>query len=279
MARNNVRLARYSATQALQQIMQELYSDSDASADDSGSDYEDHVSEQSEISDEESAVPDHEEPTASSCTFTAPEMERGRGRGRGRCRGRGRGRVVSSGKVLHSDNSSDISVLRGKNNFEWKTDPPAVGRRREQDIMRSMPGLTAAAVANGPVDAFKLFVTHDIISNVVLQTNREARRRIRDWNDRHPSELRQEWTAVTDDEVFAFLGLCILAGAYKSNHEPVTTLWSEREGRPAFTATMSRNRFTDIQFHPVQRLLLLCQNVVDVPFACVGKTKKFRESV
>jgi hypothetical protein len=77
MATNNIRLARYSAAQALQQIMNELNSDSDASVDDSGSDYEDHISEQSEVSDEENAVSDHEEPTASSST--APEMERGRG--------------------------------------------------------------------------------------------------------------------------------------------------------------------------------------------------------
>jgi hypothetical protein len=46
--------------------------------------------------------------------------------------------------------------------------------------------------------------------------------------------------------MLAFLGLCVLAGAYKSNLEPVSTLWSEHEGRPAFITTMSRNRFTDI---------------------------------
>jgi hypothetical protein len=34
MATNNIRLARYSAAQALQQIMNELDSDSDASVDD-----------------------------------------------------------------------------------------------------------------------------------------------------------------------------------------------------------------------------------------------------
>jgi hypothetical protein len=55
MATDNIRLARYSPAQALQQIMNELDSDSDASVDDSGSDYEyeDHISEQSEVSDDE----------------------------------------------------------------------------------------------------------------------------------------------------------------------------------------------------------------------------------
>ena len=84
MATNNVRLVRYSAAQALQQIMHELDSDSEASADDSDTEYEDHVSEQSEVSDEENDVPDHEEPTAS--ISAAPDMERSLGRGRGRGR-------------------------------------------------------------------------------------------------------------------------------------------------------------------------------------------------
>ena len=44
----------------------------------------------------------------------------------------------------------------------------------------------------------------------------------------------------------AFIGLCILAGVYKSNHELVASLWSEKEGRPIFSATMSRTRFTII---------------------------------
>jgi hypothetical protein len=53
MASGNVRLARYSAAQALQQILRDLDSDSDVSVDESGSDYEDHVSEQSDYSDGE----------------------------------------------------------------------------------------------------------------------------------------------------------------------------------------------------------------------------------
>lgn len=47
-------------------------------------------------------------------------------------------------------------------------------------------------------------------------------------------------------EIRAFLGLCILAGVYRSSNEPISTLWSEREGRPVFTSTMARNRFTDV---------------------------------
>lgn len=92
----------------------------------------------------------------------------------------------------------------------------------------------------------QFFVTKEIVDNIVLQTNREARRRIRAWNEDNPEKLRGEWNPVEGDEIRAFIGLCILAGAYRSNHESISTLWSEREGRPVFTATVSRNRFTDI---------------------------------
>ena len=37
-----------------------------------------------------------------------------------------------------------------------------------------------------------------------------------------------------------------MAGLHKCNHEPISLLWSEKEGRPVYIATMSRNRFTDI---------------------------------
>ena len=42
----------------------------------------------------------------------------------------------------------------------------------------------------------------------------------------------------------AFIGLNLLAGLHKSNHGPISSLCSEKEGRPIYTATMSRNGFT-----------------------------------
>jgi len=96
------------------------------------------------------------------------------------------------------------------------------------------------------VDAFQFFITEEMTNNIVLQTNREARRRIRAWNESNPEKLHVDWKPVYGEEVRAFIGLCILAGAFRSSHEPVSTLWSEREGRPVFTATMSRSRFTDM---------------------------------
>ena len=145
-----------------------------------------------------------------------------------------------------AERSSSGQPLFGKNKFVWHCDPPAAGRRREQDIIRTPPGVTSASQCDNIVDTFHLLITAEIIDNIVLQTNREGKRRTIDWIAVHPDHQPREWKAVTDVEIRAFIGLCILAGVYKCNHESTHRLWSEDEGRPVFKATMSRNRFTDI---------------------------------
>jgi len=109
-------------------------------------------------------------------------------------------------------------------------------------------GVTALARTNAKyvVDAFQFFITEEMTNNIVLQTNKEASRRIRALNESNREKLHVDWKPVDGEEVRAFIGLCIQAGAFRSSHEPVSPLWSEREGRAVFTATMSRSRFTDM---------------------------------
>ena len=52
----------------------------------------------------------------------------------------------------------------------------------------------------------------DLIS---LETNREARRKVRQWNDDNP-ENQREWNEVDSTEIKAFIGLCLYAGLHKS---------------------------------------------------------------
>jgi Transposase IS4 len=244
-----IRLARYSAKEVLQKIFEESDDGEDDITDndnDSVSDKDDHVSENSEHSDVESA--DDEVVIATKCVpaqgtnirSSSSVVKRGRGRGlRGARAGRQQGDAVEP-------NSSSCHPMTGKNGFLWERQPPASGRRRVQDIIRTSPGVTASSRCGTIFDTYKLFLTPEIIDSIVLQTNREARRRIRAWNERNPENQHAEWKPVNDNEIVAFIGLCILAGVYRANHEPQSSLWSEREGRPVFIATMSRTRFRDI---------------------------------
>ena len=45
----------------------------------------------------------------------------------------------------------------------------------------------------------------------------------------------------------AFIGLMVLAGAFKAQHRPTCELWSTMEGQPVFRATMSEQRFKQIK--------------------------------
>ena len=114
-----------------------------------------------------------------------------------------------------------------------------------QDIIRTPPGIKDAAKCNSVEEAFGFFITPTMVDLIALETNREARRRVRQWNEDNP-ENQRDWQEVDSTEIKAFVGLCLYAGLHKSNHETVSLLWSENEGRPMFTATMSRNRFTSI---------------------------------
>ena len=46
--------------------------------------------------------------------------------------------------------------------------------------------------------------------------------------------------------LWAYIGLFLLAGVYKSNHESLPSLWDYIKGRPIFRATMSLLRFRNI---------------------------------
>jgi hypothetical protein len=77
-------------------------------------------------------------------------------------------------------------------------------------IFLCWPGLTATVSAKSIFDAFQLFISREI-SHVVLQTNRKAGRQIREWNDCYPSELRQEWSTITGDEIMAYFKCSVTA--------------------------------------------------------------------
>ena len=139
------------------------------------------------------------------------------------------------------------NTLVGKDGTLWQTQPPATRRRRTTDIIRQAPGITSTADSTSVKEAFTLFITEVMIDLLVLETNREARRKIDEWNRKNP-DVRKIWKPVDSIEIglHAFVGLNILAGLHKSIREPISSLWSEKEGRPIYNATMSRSRFTEI---------------------------------
>ena len=240
------RIVYYNTEETFRAVLEGQSDESELEVSDCSDTESDHLSEPSDHSDTESAptVPHDRNETDQVVTPSEPPNEPRRGRGRGRNRGqaRGRGQPV---RVAGGEEGIAQDVLMAKNGTVWQTTPQNGGRRRMQDIIRTPPGKTDAAKCNSVEEAFGFFITRTMVDLIALETNREARPRVRQWNEDNP-ENQRDWQEVDSTEIKAFVGLCVNAGLHKSNHESVSSLWSENEGRPMFTATMSRNRFTNI---------------------------------
>uniref|UniRef100_A0A672L2B3 PiggyBac transposable element-derived protein domain-containing protein n=1 Tax=Sinocyclocheilus grahami TaxID=75366 RepID=A0A672L2B3_SINGR len=125
-------------------------------------------------------------------------------------------------------------------NILWTPAPPPPEQRERlpaHRIIKMTPGPTRLACANAEDirSTFELFFPDDIKPILIEMTNLEGKRVFRDtWKD-------LDWT-----DLQAFFGLLILAGVYRSHHEPMSSLWHGVSGRAIFRATMSLKSFTNL---------------------------------
>lgn len=112
------------------------------------------------------------------------------------------------------------------------------GRASRENIINLMPGLTRYAssrITEVEISSFELFFPPPLVRIILNYTNIEGRR-IYD----------KEWTDIDSTELFAFIGLLLLAGVFRSNNESSESLWDSQKGRPIFAATMSLKTFKKI---------------------------------
>ena len=96
-------------------------------------------------------------------------------------------------------------------------------------------------------EAFKLFLTEDMMSTVRTNTNHK----INAFFDRLPADYdygRRPFLSTIDRlDLDAFIGLCLYRGLYKLNTVAVKKFFSDKYGPHLFSATMSRDRFSFIR--------------------------------
>ena len=124
------------------------------------------------------------------------------------------------------------SSYEGKDGTTWKASPVLPSSRtRASNIVREKPGPKASP--QSITEAFELYFDDDIVEVIVDATNQEAAR-----------QIGKKWAKKTDaEEVKAFFGLLLIAGALKAKHLSYDLLWSTSYGPPIFRATMSLKRF------------------------------------
>ena len=185
------RVVYYSTEETLRAVLEGQSDESELEVSDSSDVESDHLSDPSDHSDTESAptLPNDENARNQVDVPPEPQNEPRRGRGRGRGVGRNRGQARGRGQpiqVVGGEEDIAQDVLIAKNGTVWQTTPPNRGRRRIQDIIRTPPGITHAAKCNSIEEAFGFFITPAMADLIALETNREARRKVRQWNDDNP---------------------------------------------------------------------------------------------
>jgi len=135
----------------------------------------------------------------------------------------------------------EVTFQSKNGNLLWHSSPRERGGRvRGENIVRMTPGPTRYAIShvNDIKSSFLLFLPETIEKIITDMSNLEGRRVFGD-----------KWEELDQADLHAYMGLLILAGVYRSNHEATMSLWDAESGRPIFRATMSLGQFHVISSH------------------------------
>ena len=109
--------------------------------------------------------------------------------------------------------------------------------------MRGPVGLkNAASKAKTEIDHFLLFITHEILADVLHHTNKK----IDSLLAKLPADFNKDFKysfvkEVSEMELKAFIGIFLYRRLYKLNTMGIRKLFSDSYGPPMFSAVMSRN--------------------------------------
>ena len=99
---------------------------------------------------------------------------------------------------------SDLNTQTRKDGTVWSSFSSPLGRIRSQNIIKTRLHGVCASDIYTPKDAFQIFFSKNIVEEIMLCTNLQGRR------------VATKWNAVQKDELLAFIGVLLLAGAEKT---------------------------------------------------------------
>ncbi|XP_046666743.1 piggyBac transposable element-derived protein 4-like [Homalodisca vitripennis] len=132
----------------------------------------------------------------------------------------------------------------GENDGEVMMDEWTEFKGRQQEFLFTSTSEYHLNMANDakPVDYYLAFITDDIIQMMVVETNRNASKVLRETRLNRSSRLNK-WAPTDDVEMWKFIGILIWMGL--SNHPRITDYWSGNilYKNTVASQVMSRNRF------------------------------------
>lgn len=145
-----------------------------------------------------------------------------------------------------------VKEMKSKNGTRWFSMPtvaPSVSKFK--GIRRGYGRPKEQINLKTPAEALKLFLTPDIVQEIVSETNREAEKKLETKHEKalkiNPYAKKGVWKQFSETEFWAFLGLVITAGVQKSWDIPVRELFLDPRSDPIYRATFSVNRFEEIR--------------------------------
>ena len=131
--------------------------------------------------------------------------------------------------------------------WEWhtKTERGVSGRAANQNILRGAEGPSGRAkAAKMPVEGFELFITDEMMQDVVNSTNKNIRNFMTGFHDVLKESSKYRYVKETDlIKLKALIGLLYLRAALQLNIFNTREIFFHERSHEIFAATMSYNRF------------------------------------
>lgn len=147
-------------------------------------------------------------------------------------------------EVRAENQTENATSYIAKDKTVWNKNPDTENRTGVRNILRQVSGPHRSTEMLSIAETFKKFFTPDMISLMIRYTNIKASQVFAVHNNLHP-EKRHEWKPVTEQEMYAFVGLLLFAGVTSSNGDDLKDLWKPNS-HPIYRATFGINRFWSI---------------------------------
>lgn len=136
-----------------------------------------------------------------------------------------------------SDEESEDRFSRwSKGDSYWTKYPPETSETVASS--QSCPGPAPGSSVKTPKDAWELFMSEDIIDEILQCTNLGGQRA--------GLAKGKVWQKITKEELKAFIGLSLLIGVERSCDVPIRELFMDPLQNPVYRATMSVRRYQDL---------------------------------
>lgn len=141
--------------------------------------------------------------------------------------------------------SSTTESMIARDGTQWQPTPPVCQQIRSHNIIRTRSGPLRMTESMTGMQCFKSYFTIEMVDIIVRHTNKKANSTYDAYNAANPTKRQLKWRDTTVAEIYAFIGMLIMAGANHSNDENARDLWTQLS-HPLFRATMGLNRFWDL---------------------------------